>query len=308
MFFKSPPLVCAWAVLWFYVIPFAAKYLLAPWIRKQSWKEQWVSLQTNTFKTTFDVSLPKDKDTAFAMLVESIPMLCQHGLGGLLCVPALLLGPSPITTAMACHGGLSEAGWELMDLAKRAHEIKFGGQEGKDRNPTSLVIVMVVHHAMGLSMVIPMNIYYRQYSYYHEIIFLLQFAAFFALMFQHYGHTLDTKTEKGLCAMKYISAVTLLVMLYSRCFRYLYIAGVFCFQLYTDGHTALLVQGSVALSLMALINIAFCVDTVKRFCKYACMKHVDESCKAKAAKHTCMKHTAKQEMEELSCSLRHRRG
>merc|ERR1719181_857416 len=104
--------------------------------------------------------------------------------------------------ALARHGALCEAGWELQDAFTRAYEVLFGGEKGKLLNPTPVLVFWAFHHTMGLSMVIPMNLVYPDLAYYHELVFLLQFASFVAMMFQHYGYTLDVKTKSGLNMMK----------------------------------------------------------------------------------------------------------
>ena len=56
---------------------------------------------------------------ALVMLVAAI--LCVHLTGGLLCVPALLATrPSSLVVALAAHGSLVEAGWELSDVFVRS--------------------------------------------------------------------------------------------------------------------------------------------------------------------------------------------
>lgn len=76
-------------------------------------------------------------------------------------------------------------------------QILFGGEAGRAKNPAALMTIMCIHHAMGLCMVIPMNMYFNNNSHYHEFVFLLQFAAFFALGLSNYGYTLDITTVSG---------------------------------------------------------------------------------------------------------------
>lgn len=115
---------------------------------------------------------------------------------------------------MAGHGALCEAGWELQDLATRAWQLTFGGEDGKAKNPVALVVIMCIHHAMGLCMIIPMNIHHSSNPSYHEFVFLLQFAAFVALGAGNYGSSLDIETTSGLFQMKIVCTIVLLVMTY----------------------------------------------------------------------------------------------
>ena len=48
---------------------------------------------------------------------------------------------------------------------------------------------------MGVSMILPMNVYFRDNRDYHEMVFLLQFGAFVAMFSQAYGYTLDVSTR-----------------------------------------------------------------------------------------------------------------
>merc|ERR1712023_514681 len=121
---------------------------------------------------------------------------------------------------MACHGALCEAGWELQDILSRISQRLFQGEKGRNENPLSLLAILFVHHAMGLSMVVPMNLLYHDNKYYHEFVFLLQAAAFAAMMLQSYGYTLDVKTRKGLSQMIVTIIMSSLLILYSRVLRF----------------------------------------------------------------------------------------
>lgn len=64
-----------------------------------------------------------------------------------------------------------------------------------------------------------MNMAYPSLYWYHEGIFLLQFAACVALMAQNYGYTLDIGTRGGLAQMKATVTLVMLTMGYSRGLR-----------------------------------------------------------------------------------------
>merc|ERR1712232_434435 len=115
-------------------------------------------------------------------------IIVQHLLGGLLCLPSLVSSAGAVFSSLACHGALCEAGWELQDIVTRVSQRLCQGEKGKRQNPGSLLAVLCVHHAMGLSMVIPMNLLYHDDKHYHEFVFLLQAAAFAAMMLQSYGY------------------------------------------------------------------------------------------------------------------------
>merc|ERR1712107_221888 len=142
-------------------------------------------------------------------------------------------------------GALCEAGWELQDILTRASQRIFQGEKGKNQNPFSLLAVLFVHHAMGLSMVIPMNLLYHDNKCYHEFVFLLQAAAFVAMMLQSYGYTLDVKTKKGLFTMKGTLIISWVVILYSRILRFGIVGYRLAETFSMDGNQKMLAVGSL---------------------------------------------------------------
>lgn len=95
-----------------------------------------------------------DTETAYEFACLFLAIMVQHGVGGLLCVPALVpaLGvPAHVATALACHGALCEAGWELQDILSRLFQVCCT-KEGARNNPTALLVILGIHHTMGLSM------------------------------------------------------------------------------------------------------------------------------------------------------------
>merc|ERR1712039_114114 len=128
----------------------------------------------------------------------------------------------------------------------------------------------------GLSMVIPMNMMYGDNRYYHELVLLLQGAAFVALVCQNYGYTLDVKSASGLKKMKVSVTVTLVTMLWSRLFRYVFIGYSLVATFVADGSLALTLCGSSVLILMGLVNCLFVRDAFGKFFKFMKMKHAVE--------------------------------
>jgi len=270
-------LLCTWAVFWFFAMPLFAKHMVMPYVLKQRWKDRWCEIQKKIQKAVLNIEFPNDR-AAMDFFVDGIPLLFQHILGALLCVPSLLaIGPTYVTSAMACHGLLSEAGWELMDILKRGYEVVCGGEEGKAKNPTAFLILSLIHHVMGQTMIIPVIIYYHDNLYVHEFCFLLQGGAGAALLLSSYGYTIDITTAAGLRQMKVVSTTTLAMILYTRCFRYVYVAYFLTLQIYGDGHTVLFGFGVVALCLMGLINMLFCTEALSKFLKFFKMQHTDDA-------------------------------
>merc|ERR1711874_941888 len=112
----------------------------------------------------------------------------------------------------------------------------------------------------GMSMVLPMNMTYRANFYYHEFVFLLQFAAFAAMLCTNYGYTLDAKTASGLQQMKVCVTITFVTMAYSRGFRYVFVGYKLISTFYNDDSMKILCAGSIVLGLVALFNILLIGD------------------------------------------------
>lgn len=269
-------LVVIWATIWYFVIMYSAKHVVEPYVASKPWKDQWVNLNDKTARASFFIHF-KTKAEVFEFACLFLAILSQHAVGGILCVPSLVGVSGSAVAAMACHGGLCEAGWELQDCLVRIYQILFGGESGKAKNPPALMVIFGLHHAMGLSMVIPMNIVYRDNVYYHELVFLLQGAAFVAMASQNYGYTLDVKTASGLTQMKVCTGVTLATMLWSRALRYAMIGYKLITAMHADGNSKMLCMGAVVLGLMGLLNILFVLDSIGKFVKFMKMHHENES-------------------------------
>merc|ERR1719277_2112539 len=108
-------------------------------------------------------------------------------------------------------------------------------------------------------MVIPMNIYYYDNSWYHELIFLLQFAAFAALALQNYGFTLDVTTAAGLCRMNVAVTSTIVVMLYSRVIRYIPVCYALIMTFIADNNTYFLYVGCAVIVMMGIVSMLFII-------------------------------------------------
>jgi hypothetical protein len=121
---------------------------------------------------------------------------------------------------------------------------------------------------MGLGMVIPMNILYGSNVFYHEFVFLLQGAAFVALLTQNYGYTLDVHTRIGLAQMRACVSATFATMLYSRLLRYVFIGYQLTSTFYADGHRAMLCGGGFVLFTMGLLNCLMVADAWGKFSKF----------------------------------------
>jgi hypothetical protein len=178
--------------------------------------------------------------------------------------------------ALARHGALCEVGWEIQDVGVRLWEMTFGGELGRKKNPTPLLIMFAMHHSAALSLVLPLNVHYPENTYYHEGVFLLQGAAFAANMFSQYGYTLDVKTRSGLRQMQATITASSAIMWWSRAIRYSYVWGSLLRQFYRDGDWTVLKLCAIPVLSMSLFNLAILGDAAAKFVKFASMEMPDE--------------------------------
>lgn len=207
-----------------------------------------------------------------------VAITLQHFVGGSLCLPSVLgVEMRGASAALACHGALCEAGWELQDFVARAHQILRQGQAGRRKNPVPLLVILTLHHVAGQSLCIPMNIHYRTNRDYHEMVFLLQFAAFVALALQCYGFTLDVESRTGLRKMRGAVIILWLTVAYSRIVRYAVVGYRLLAAYRTDGHDAMLWAGCFAMATMSIINVLFFFDATCKLKKFMTMRAVQEA-------------------------------
>lgn len=121
---------------------------------------------------------------------------------------------------------------------------------------------------MGLSMCIPMNLYYHDNANYHEFVFLMQFTAFIALSTQHYGYTLDVTSPVDLKRMKMAAMVSFSSIMYSRILRFGYVAYLLQRMFIDDGRTYFIWVGGFSACCMAIINFFFLGEAVKKVVKF----------------------------------------
>jgi len=274
-------LLALWAGLWFALLGPLARRCVRPYVLSRPWKEQWAALARRYFKSALFVEFQTPEDALdFACLFVAI--MFQHGLGGALCIPSALGLRSRVVAAMACHGALCEAGWELQDSLARAFALAFGGAEGRSRNPPALLVVLALHHSMGLGMVLPMNASYGDSPQYHELVLLMQGAAFLAMAAQFYGWTLDVSTRSGLRQMRACAGFTMLLLVWTRVLRFAQLGRGLVLTFLADGNERFAYVGCLVLCTMGVVNLLFTVDAVAKFRKFASMSLPADGLDAKA--------------------------
>ena len=192
-------------IIWFILVNYIFIPIASRLIRCLNCKEQFIRCHLDAYKKMgLEVGDNEDEEIEFIAWWEGT--ILQHGIGGALCAPSALgmgyLFPTGIATAMACHGSLSELGCELEGMLLAIYEVTFGGEKGRKKNPMTLWIALIIHHTCSICLVVPLNIYYRNNVYYHEMYMWLQYATFLAFAIQQYGYTLDITAWHSLTQMK----------------------------------------------------------------------------------------------------------
>jgi hypothetical protein len=125
--------------VWYFGIKYATKYVFEPFISSQPWKDKWIDMTAKTFESAYFIKFGTKEET-YEFACSMLAIISQHAVGGALCLPSMLGGSGSMVAALACHGGLCEAGWELQDAFERAYQILFGTKQGKAKNPLPLVM------------------------------------------------------------------------------------------------------------------------------------------------------------------------
>ena len=256
------------AIAWQFAVRRLATRVIAPWIMRRPWAARYRRRCYETLTHGYGVRF-KDEEHAFKFSSLFAAFVAIHIVGGLLCVPSLLVGQTSLTTALAAQGALIEIGWEASDLVVRAWQLAgFEGQAGRDINPPMLVFFAVCHHTMGTSMILPMNVYFRDNRDYHELVFLLQFGAFVAMFSQAYGYTLDVSTRGGLVRMRRAALWTFVSVLWSRGIRYVVIGARLLDAIKRAGHERMYTGGVAGLLGMMIFNAVVIADCARRLWKF----------------------------------------
>eukprot|EP00967_Tisochrysis_lutea_P129090 scaffold221633_cov32-Tisochrysis_lutea.AAC.2 len=224
-------------------------------------------MHKQTAEKSLCISLPSD-DAYYDLACGMVGVLVQHALGGALCLASAAGVSSELAFALARHGALCEMGWEAQDVLVRAWQCVFGGEAGRAKNPAGLLLVLCLHHMMGMSLVIPINLFYPRNQYVHEVVCLLQGAAAVALLMQNYGYTLDTSTPGGLLRMKLSVGCVWVVVLWSRVLRFTFLFFKLVPTIFADGNIVISSGAVIVVLAMSYINFIFFADATRKLLKF----------------------------------------
>ena len=129
---------------------------------------------------------------------------------------------------------------------------------------------------MGFIIVIPMNLYFSDFYYYHKGIFFLQAAGAAGVFLQNYGFTLNIKLKKDLFQMKINCILIFFMVLWTRIIRY-FIIGYHIICLLNEKETNnMIVVAWISMVSMGLLNVMWLGDSTFRLIKFLPMS-VDEN-------------------------------
>eukprot|EP00929_Paragymnodinium_shiwhaense_P016879 TRINITY_DN12556_c0_g1_i1.p1 TRINITY_DN12556_c0_g1~~TRINITY_DN12556_c0_g1_i1.p1 ORF type:complete len:335 (+),score=43.77 TRINITY_DN12556_c0_g1_i1:50-1054(+) len=259
------------AIFWAVFIRVMSKLFFVDFLYGLKNKQHFLKNGRATVKKNFMLDLGDVEEFQVEFLADFMAIVLQHGVGGLLCVPSVcgLAGylPDGVAFALARHGGLCEVGWEIQDSITRLLEVAFGGARGREKNPPSFLLALALHHTCALCLVLPLNIYHPDNTYYHEGIMLLQLAAFVAVVAQFYGWTLDMKSFQDLQLMRLSVCVSCAMLLWSRLVRYSYVWYVLLSTFLAEANLFLLKLATPSVICMTLFNVAVIQDAVSKCLK-----------------------------------------
>eukprot|EP00929_Paragymnodinium_shiwhaense_P016880 TRINITY_DN12556_c0_g2_i1.p1 TRINITY_DN12556_c0_g2~~TRINITY_DN12556_c0_g2_i1.p1 ORF type:complete len:314 (+),score=53.14 TRINITY_DN12556_c0_g2_i1:201-1142(+) len=260
------------AIFWAVFIRVMSKMFLVDFLNGLKNRQHFLKNGRATVKKNFMLDLGDVEENQVEFLAELMAIVLQHGVGGLLCIPSVcgLAGylPDGVAFALARHGGLCEVGWEVQDSITRVLEVAFGGKRGREKNPPSFLLAFALHHTCAMCLVLPLNIYHPDNTYYHEGIMLLQLAAFLAVVSLYYGWSLDVTSIQDLRRMRLSVCVMCAVLLWSRLVRYSYVWYVLLSTFSAEGNQFLLQLATPSIICMSLFNVAVIQDAVSKCWKF----------------------------------------
>ena len=132
-----------------------------------------------------------------------------------------------------------------------------------------------MHHSCACSMVIPMNIFYSDNTYYAEMSMLLQLAVFIAFLWQQYGFTLNVGTQEGLIKMKISISINFMIIIWSRVIRYAWLWQILMMTVWEDKNWIVFKCAITPFICMTLFNVLVVLDSSIKFAKFVPM-HIEK--------------------------------
>lgn len=212
----------------------------------------------------------------YAMFVVTC---CHHVLSCLLILPVLFWGwqqSSGIVRGSFFLGTLSDVGLDLYDTAKRVLTLPAVRQACPALQCLSetacpekfFIVVVVLHHLLVLSLMVPMNMYYPHLACYHQVFAALSGAAGVCYSLVLYKFTINAASRQGLLICKAISVLQFLTMVYTRGLIWFSQAWAAIAHFHSQGDLVFLTAGCAGGFLMTLFNVMTIVDATKAVAKW----------------------------------------
>lgn len=259
--------------------------------RNRDWVEKAMAIYRG-LGAGYGVHIAEDVEANFQMFLSSVTMGVWHILGGSLAAPAAFRAfagcsdaaaaatgwhfSPEVAAALLRHGAITEVSYEVCDTIEQLQR-RCLKPNGKDLVPNAALVFLGIHHFMSLTMVLPMNLVNSGNGYYAIVVFLLQFAAGFAVLLQHYSITLRLSIPSELRQMRVISVALFVAFLSSRGPLFLWAGVKLLISLWEEGQRTAAGVGATAFILMSLLNIGFIVDSAHRMKKFLSYTPVDAS-------------------------------
>lgn len=257
------------ALFWHLVVVWWLPRHMRRFIDNMKAKDRYLGVQFAAFKKGCGFE-EHERHIVSDIVVYFNCVFAQHAVGALLCVPSLLASsPSPVASALACHGALAEVGWEIQDTLVRAKQIVCDGKAGRKHNPVKMVVFLLMHHVLAQCLVLPMNVCYHDCRLYHEAVFVLQGVAVVSLVCQHFGYTCNSDDYAELLQLRVATAASLIIMFWSRIIHSTYLWYAMLTMIHADERMLLFKVAVIPIISMTLFNFMMVADCFSKFRKFA---------------------------------------
>jgi len=269
------------SVLFVLVVALITGLLLELWtaklVRVVSARPWWPSarpLQAALLKNFGFPDSALDEDTLLEAYAFVWLVCGHHCLAGLMTAPVVYLGWGTARSLqlLFLFGGLVDVSLDVYDIFKKSVQIflpSFSSKLFTGTCPLNVFIIMCcLHHPLAMFMVMPMNLHYPYLVPYHQIVCSLLLAAGICFMAGQYKFTLDTKTVDGFYKYKFIVALQLVTILFTRGYIWFTRAYACLAHFYSSNDMPFFAAGCLCAALMSTFNVVLIMDVVQAAVKW----------------------------------------
>ncbi|GAB5356313.1 hypothetical protein AAMO2058_000280100 [Amorphochlora amoebiformis] len=253
------------AGIWKIVLTYLEQKFLS-YICEKPWFKATIKRDMKRVKEAIGVHV--DFDSQKYNFANFTMVAVQHSIGGLICIPAVMgITGNGLGSCLVRLSALSEVGWEVADTITRVY-VRVTHPKGRMLQPDGVLLFFGFHHVMGMSMVIPMNLYYSHNFSYWMLVFVMQGVSGIALMMAQYTQTLDVSKPDELLQMQVLSIVMGIFISYCRVYLFLTYCWKLLVSFYMDSTVTFIIGGIFSSVLMSVVNLIFVVDAYRRIMKF----------------------------------------